>query len=88
MLQTYVSSVSDVSKICCKCFVQMLQKYRDVAYVAMVINICCKRLFPMFHLFFRRMLQVCLSECCICFIHMLLVFYLHVAYVCNDFQVF
>jgi hypothetical protein len=39
---------------------------RDVAYVAMVVHVCCKRLFPMFH-FFRRMLQVCLFGCCICF---------------------
>jgi hypothetical protein len=37
---------------------------------------------------FRRMLQVCLSRCCICFTHMLQVFYLHVAYVSNGFQVF
>jgi hypothetical protein len=54
----------------------------------MVIHICCKCLSPMFYLFSRRMLQVCLSGCCICFTHMLLVFYLHVAYVCNIFQVF
>jgi hypothetical protein len=25
----------------------------DVAYVAMVVHICCKRLSPMFHLFFQ-----------------------------------
>jgi hypothetical protein len=43
---------------------------------------------PMFHLFFRRMLEVCLSGCCICFTYMFQVFYLDVAYVCNDFQVF
>jgi hypothetical protein len=42
----------------------------------------------MFHLFSRRMLQVCLSGCCICFTHMLQVYYLDVAYVCNVFQVF
>jgi hypothetical protein len=34
---------------------------RDVEYVAMVVHICCKRLFLMFHLFFRCMLQECLS---------------------------
>jgi hypothetical protein len=46
------------------CFVGMLQGFhmdvakvdRDVAYVAMVVHICCKLLFPIFHLFFRRML--------------------------------
>jgi hypothetical protein len=26
---------------------------RGVAYVAMVIHLCCKYLFPMFHLFFH-----------------------------------
>jgi hypothetical protein len=29
---------------------------RDVAYVAIVVHVCCKHLSPMFHLFFRRML--------------------------------
>jgi hypothetical protein len=67
MLQAYVSSVSDVSEVCCKCFI---------------------RIFPMFHLFFRRMLQVCLCEYCICFTHMLQVFYLDVAYVYNGFKMF
>jgi hypothetical protein len=40
--------------------------HRDVAYVAIVVHVCYKVLFSMFY-FFRRMLQVCLSECCICF---------------------
>jgi hypothetical protein len=31
---------------------------RDVAYVAMVVHVCCNYLSPMFHLFFTRMLQV------------------------------
>ena len=26
---------------------------RDVTYVAMVVNVCCKLLFPMFHLLFQ-----------------------------------
>jgi hypothetical protein len=39
---------------------------RDVAYIAMIIHVCCKCLFLMFHLFFRRMLQVYLSGYCIC----------------------
>ena len=54
---------------------------RDIAYVAMVVHVCCKLLFPMFHLFFQSTLQVCLLVCCICFTHMLQVFYLDVAYV-------
>ena len=35
--------------------------------------------------FSRHMLQVCLFECCICFTHMLQVFYLDVAYVFSMF---
>jgi hypothetical protein len=54
---------------------------QNIAYVAIVVHVCYKRLFPMFHLFFRCMLQVRLSGCCICFTHMLQVFYLDVAYV-------
>jgi hypothetical protein len=46
---------------------------RDVAYVAMVVHVCCKFMFSMFHLFFRRMLQVCLSRCYV-FRHMMQVF--------------
>jgi hypothetical protein len=61
---------------------------RDVAYVAMVVHLCCKHLLPMFHLFFRCMLQEYLSRCFICFIHMLQVFYLDVAYACNGFKCF
>jgi hypothetical protein len=52
---------------------------RDVTYVAMAIHVCYKRLFQMFHLFVRHILQV---------------FYLDVANVlsdvvcvCNGFQV-
>jgi hypothetical protein len=35
---------------------------RDVAYIAMVVHVCCKSLSLMFHLFFRRMLQACLFD--------------------------
>jgi len=34
------------------------------------------------------LLQVCLTGCCIRYTHMLQVFYLDIAYVCNVFQVF
>ena len=55
---------------------------RDVAYVAMAIHVCCKRLFQMFHLFFQMYVAYVfiwllhmfhtyvanvLSRCCICF---------------------
>jgi hypothetical protein len=44
-----------------KCFRGMLQVFhtdvaktdRDVAYVAMIVHVCCKHLSPMFHLFFQ-----------------------------------
>jgi hypothetical protein len=61
----YVSSVS-----CGRCKVD-----RDVAYVVMIIHVCCKCLFPMFHLFFSDVYCKCaLSGYCICFTHMLQVF--------------
>jgi hypothetical protein len=37
--------------------------------------------------FSGRILQLCLSECCICFTHILYVFYSDVAYSGNGFQV-
>jgi hypothetical protein len=53
----------------------------DVAYVTMVVYVCCKRLFLMFYLFFRRMLQVFYLDlqmfsdiCCKYFIRMLHMF--------------
>jgi hypothetical protein len=56
------------------CFIGTLQLFhadvakvdQDVAYVAMVVHVCCKGLSPMFHL---------------CFIWMLQVYYLDIAYV-------
>ena len=62
---------------------------RDVAYVAMVVHVCCKGLLLMFLSVFSDICyQVCLSRCCICFTHILHVLYLDVAYVCKDFQMF
>jgi hypothetical protein len=54
---------------------------RDVGFVAIVCTICCKRLFLMFHLFFRHMLQLCLYRYCVCFTRMFYVF-LFRCYVC------
>jgi hypothetical protein len=50
-----------IAKVCFKCFIWMLQVFyadvakvdRDVAHVALVVHICCKRLFPIFQLFFQ-----------------------------------
>jgi hypothetical protein len=72
-----------VASVCFKCFRclrGMLQVFqmdvakvnRDVAYVAMVVNVCCKGLFSMF---LDVLLQVCLFVCCIRFTHMLQMFY-------------
>jgi hypothetical protein len=50
-----------VARVCFRCFRGMLQVFhmdvakrdRDVAYVAMVVHVCCKRPFQMFHLPFQ-----------------------------------
>ena len=62
---------------------------RDVAYVATVVDVCCKGLLPLFHLCFPAAcckfiyLDVAYVShiCCECFIWMLRMFY-------NSFQVF
>ena len=89
MLQASVLSVSNISEVCCKCFIQMLQKVdRDVAHVAMVVHACCKPPFSMFHLFFRRMLQMCYLDVAYVFTHMMQIFYLDVAYVYSGLKCF
>jgi hypothetical protein len=52
MLQGYVSNFSVVSDVCFKCFIRILQKKSGYCIVVIVVHVCCKRLFPMFHLFF------------------------------------
>jgi hypothetical protein len=90
--QSGIALKAYVAIICFKCFscfrgilqgfyMDVVKVDRVVAYVAMVVHLCCKRLFSMYHLFFRHILQVCLSECCIYFTHMLQMIYLDVAYV-------
>ena len=59
----------------------VVKVYQDVAYVAMVVHVCCKGLLPMFHLCFP---DVC-RKCVYLELHM---FYLDVMYICNGFQVF
>jgi hypothetical protein len=59
MLQVYVSNVSAVLNICCKCFIWMLHMLQWLyTYVASV----CFKCFSCF----KRTLQVFLSRCCIC----------------------
>jgi hypothetical protein len=56
---------------------------RDVIYVLMVVHVCWKLLFPMFHLFFLDVCCKCvylkvtyvLHRCYKCFIYMLRMFY-------------
>ena len=50
----------------------------------MVVHVCCKRLSPIFHLFFQTMLQVCLSGGYICCTYMLQVFHTNVVKVDRD----
>jgi hypothetical protein len=59
MLQWLYMYVSNVSAV----FKRMLQMfYLNVAYVAVVIHICCKRMFQMFYLFIAAS-----ASCCKCF---------------------
>ena len=87
-----LSLKAHVASVYFKCFIclrGMLQGFRmditkvdrDVVYVAMVVHICCKRLFPMFYLFFQtyvesvliwmlhmfyKYIASVLSGCCVC----------------------
>jgi hypothetical protein len=64
ILQTYISIVSDVSEICYMCF-RWYCKSRSACCIC--CNSCTRmsQASPVFHLYFRIMLQVCLSGCCI-----------------------
>ena len=60
---------------------------RDVAHVAMVVHVCCKLLFLMFHLFFSNICCTCVYlDVAYVFTHMMQVFYLDIAYVYNSFK--
>ena len=73
MLQVHVSSVSDVFRGMLQVFQMDVAKIdQDVAYVAMVVHLCCKGLLPMFHLCFW-------GVCYKCVIWMLHMFYTYVA---------
>jgi hypothetical protein len=45
----------------------------DFTYVVMILHVCCKCLFLMFHLFFSDVCCKCAGSC-ICFIHRLQMF--------------
>jgi glycerol-3-phosphate acyltransferase PlsY len=81
MLQAYVSSVLDILEVCSECVRMDVAKVdRDVAYVTMVVHVCCKHLFPMFYLFFQGkcvyldVVYVLHIICCKCLILMLCIF--------------
>jgi hypothetical protein len=62
---------------------------QNVAYVAVVVHICCRGMFPMFYLCFGMYCCKCvLSGCYIRFTHMLQVFYPDIAYVATVFKCF
>jgi hypothetical protein len=87
MFQAYISNVSNVLEVdvASVFHTDVAKVVQNIAYIVMVVHVCCKRLSPMFHLFSRRVLQVCFFGYCIYFTHILLVFYLNVVYVCNVF---
>jgi hypothetical protein len=67
-----MSHVARVFFKCLRCFRDMLQVFRmDVAYVVIVVHVCCRRLFLMFHLFF----DIC-CKCVYLDVHM---FHIYVA---------
>jgi hypothetical protein len=57
----HVSNVSNVLEVdvASVFHTDVIKVDRDVAYVAMVVHVCYKRLSLMFHLFSRHVLQVC-----------------------------
>jgi hypothetical protein len=85
-----------VTSTCFRCFICMLQVFhtdvvkldQDVVYVAMVVHVCCKCLFPIFLLIFHLGCK-CVYLYIACFLtHTSQVFYLDITYVCTVFQVF
>ena len=63
MLQAYISNVSPVSDVCCKCFMWML-------HMLQWLYTCCKCKFQMFHLLQAYVSNVVASgSCCKSFNH-------------------
>jgi hypothetical protein len=57
-----------VASVCFKCFrsvISMLQVFHHgVAYVTIISEVCCTRLFPMFHAYVVNVLSLCLCMFC------------------------
>jgi hypothetical protein len=92
----------NVASVCFKCFrcfrgmlqlfhIDVAKVYQNVAYVAMVVHVCCKLLFPkLLYLFFQTCVaSVFIWVLHIIFTHMLHVFHLDIAYILQwPFQAF
>jgi hypothetical protein len=64
MLQVYVSNVSAVSNICCKCFIWILHIcWNSYTYVASVRFICFRRMLQVFYLDVPSV-SVAIHVCC------------------------
>jgi hypothetical protein len=89
-----------VVSVCFKCFgcsrgmlhlfqMNVAKVYQNVAYVAMVARVCYKGLFQRFICVFERIVaSVFIGMLHTFHSHMLQMFYLDIAYVCNGFQLF
>jgi hypothetical protein len=62
MLQVYVINISPVLDLYCKCFILML-------YMLFMFQTYVTSVYLKYFIYFRRTLQVCLSVCCSCYIH-------------------
>jgi hypothetical protein len=75
ILHMYVSSVLDVSDVCCYYFILMLQKYIGGCCTCCICCNCFRGILRAFvqnvSSISRCLLQYFLSRCCICFTHML-----------------
>jgi hypothetical protein len=82
MLQVYIRNVSYALEVCFNCFhTDMVKVDRNVTHIAMVMYMYIASVYSQcfIYFFFIRILQVCLSGYCICFAHMLQVFYLDIS---------
>jgi hypothetical protein len=69
-------------------YIDVAKVDRDVAYIAMVVHICCNGLLLMFHLCVLDVCGKCVYLDVAYILHMLHVFYVDVTYVCKDFHCF
>ena len=63
MLQVYVSSVSGVSYVCCKCFIWILHMFCNGYHAIHVFSWCFRRILQVFQLFWTYVASIS-SRCC------------------------